>query len=302
MSSWISQHLRALLWALRRLASAPVNTLLSLIAISVALALPAGGWLLLKNGVQIGKSGAATPELSLFLSADADRKAVDAIALRLKRHSALTDFRFVPREDTLTRFQAREGFAEVLSALPGNPFPDAYVARPREDTSADELEKLREEFSRWPKVEQVQLDSAWARRLDALLHLGRIGVGLLAALLALGLVAIIFTTIRLQVLTQRAEIEVSRLLGATDAFIARPFYYLGTLQGLLGGAGACLIVSASALALRAPLHELAGLYAAGAELQALTSADTGVLLAFATALGWAGAALSLGRHLREAST
>ena len=299
MSAWLAQHGRALLWALRRLTVAPLSTLLSLLAISVALALPAGGQLLLRNGLQIAKSGAATPELSLFMSVDADRKAVEAIALRLKHQEALKEFRLVARGETLARFQARPGFAEVISALPGNPFPDAYVAVPRDDLSAAALEKLRAEFSHWPKVEQVQLDSAWARRLDALLHLGRIGVALLALILGLGLVAITFTTIRLQVLTQLSEIEVSRLLGATDAFIGRPFYYFGTLQGLAGGAGAWLIVAAVAMAMRAPLEELAGLYEGGATLQSLTATDVAMLLGFATALGWLGTALSLGRHLRD---
>ena len=299
MSAWLNQHLRSLIWALRRLARSPLNTLLSLLAISIALALPAGGQMLLRNGLQIAKSASATPEISLFLSLDADRKAVDDVALRLKRHGALKDFRFVPRGDTLKRFAARPGFAEVISVLPGNPFPDAYIAVPRGDTSLEALEKLRGEFSRWPKVEQVQLDSAWARRVDALLHLGRIGVGLLAFLLGLGLVAITFTTIRLQVLTQSAEIEVSRLLGATNAFLSRPFYYFGALQGLLGGLGAWLIVSGIGLALRDPLRELAGLYEAGATLQSLTLTDAAILLGFSTALGWLGASLSLGRHLGE---
>ena len=299
MNAWLVQHLRGLVWALRRLALSPLNTLLSLLAISVALALPAGGQLLLRNGMQIAKSASATPELSLFLSLDAERKHVDEIAARLKRHPGLKSFRYVARADTLKRFEARPGFAEVISVLPGNPFPDAFVAVPRDDASAETLEKLREEFKRWPKIEQVQLDSSWARRFDALLHLGRIALGMLALLLGLGLVAITFTTIRLQVLTQRAEIEVSRLLGATDAFISRPFYHFGSLQGLLGGAGAWLIVAGVGFALRGPLDELAGLYDAAAAMQTLGLSDAATLLGLSTALGWLGAALSLGRHLRE---
>ena len=299
MSAWLSQHLRAIHWALRRLAAAPLTTALSLLAISIALALPAGGQLLLRNGLQLAKNASATPEISLFLALDAERKAVDDIGARLKRNPALKEFRLVPREETRKRFEARGGYAEVIAVLPGNPFPDAYVATPREDATAAGLEKLREEFSRWPKVEHVQLDSAWAHRLDALLRLGRIAVLLLAALLGLGLVAITFTTIRLQVLTQRAEIEVSRLLGATDAFISRPFYYFGALQGLLGGLGAWAIVSIAALALRDPIADLLGLYGSTVAVSSVALPETALLLAFSAALGWLGAALSLGRYLRE---
>ncbi len=303
MNAWLAQHAKALGWALRRLAAAPLHTLLSLLAISVALALPASGQMLLGNLLQIAGNAAATPELSLFLAQDADRKTADEIAARLKNHTKVKEFRYVPRGETLKRFQASEGLAEVIAVLPNNPFPDAFVIIPRDsgDDSPAAMEQLRDELGRWPKVEHVQLDSAWVRRLHALLRLGRTGVTLLAVLLGLGLVATTFTTIRLQVLTQRAEIEVSRLLGATDAFICRPFYYFGALQGLAGGIGAWLIVLAVTLALRGPTAELAGLYNAGGVLQPLAATDALILLGFSTALGWLGAALSLVRHLREAT-
>ncbi len=298
MNAWLAQHFRALAWALSRLAAAPVNTLLSLLAVGIALALPAGGQMLLGNALQIARNANAAPQVSLFLSLDADRKAVDDITTRLKNNPQVKELRYIPRSEALKRFQAREGLAELLAALPSNPFPDAFVVTPR-NADPTAMDALRDEFRQWPKVEHVQLDSAWVRRLDALLRLGRTSVVVLAALLGLGLVAITFTTIRLQVVSQRAEIELSRLLGATDAFICRPFYYFGAVQGLFGGAVAWLIVLAVTLALRAPVAELAALYHASAALQPLGVPDSLLLLAFAAGLGWLGAALSLGRHLRE---
>jgi cell division transport system permease protein len=205
----------------------------------------------------------------------------------------------VPREETLARMKAAEGLGEVIDMLPNNPFPDAFVIDPKNDAPAA-MESLAQELKKLPRVEHVQLDSAWARRLDALLRLGRTGVLLLAALLGIGLVAITFTTIRLQVLTQRQEIDVSRLLGATDSYIHRPFYYFGTLQGLLGGAIAWAIVAATALWLRGPIGELAQLYGLDFTLRALAGRDAALLLAFAAGLGWLGASLSLRQHLREA--
>lgn len=300
MNAWLAQHGRALGWALSRLAAAPVNTLLSLLAVGIALALPAGGQMLLGNALQIVKNASAGPQISVFLSLDADRKAVAEIAARLHKKPQIKELRYVSRSEALKRFQARKGLAEVLAALPSNPFPDAFVVIPRDRTPAA-MDELRDEFSRWPKVEHVQLDSAWVHRLDALLRLGHTSVAVLAALLGLGLVAITFTTIRLQVLSQGAEIELSRLLGATDAFIYRPFYYFGAVQGLLGGAVAWLIVLAVTLALRGPVAELAALYHASAALQPLGLPDSLLLLAFAVGLGWLGAALSLGRHLRDPS-
>lgn len=294
----LAQNAKALGWALRRLAVAPFPTLVSLLAISIALALPAGGQMLLGNALRIVGNTAVTPQISLFLFQDADGRTAQAIGARLKSHPMVKELRYVPRGETLKRFQAREGLAEVIAVLPNNPFPDAFVITPHDDSPAA-LEQLRDELGRWPKVEHVQLDSDWVRRLDALLRLGRTGVSLLAVLLGLGLVATTFTTIRLQVLTQRTEIEVSRLLGATDAFICRPFHYFGALQGLLSGFGAWLIVLAVTLALRGPVAELSGLYGVAGSLQPLGAHDSLILLGFSTAMGWLGAALSLLRHLRE---
>jgi cell division transport system permease protein len=301
MNAWFLQHVKALKWALQRLLASPTNTLLSLIAIGIALALPAGGQMLLSNALQFARTsgeGNATPQISLFLALDADKKAADHIAARLKNHTAVKLARFISREETFKRMQSGENLAEVLAALPRNPFPDAFVITPLNDTPAA-MEQLRNELRSWPKVEHVQLDSAWVRRLDAMLRLGRTAVILLTVLLGLGLVAITFTTIRLQILTQRAEIEVSRLLGATDSFVRRPFYYFGAVQGFAGGGVAWLIVLGIATLLGGPVADLAELYNARVLLQSLTANESMVLLALAGGLGWLGAALSLRQHLRH---
>ena len=158
--------------------------------------------------------------------------------------------------------------------------------------------------SRWNsasgrEVEHVQLDSAWVRRLDALLKLGRTAVLVLGALLGAGLIAISFSIIRMQVLTHRTEIEVSLLLGATDGYIRRPFLYYGLLLGLGGGIVAWLLVNAAALWLRAPLGELVRLYDLTLVLQTLDGRDSALLLVVAAGLGWLGAMISMRQHLRQ---
>jgi cell division transport system permease protein len=298
MNAWLVQHRKAFFWALHRLTATPLNTLLSLLAIGIAMALPAGGQMLLGNAMQFARSASATPQVSLFMQIDAERKATDSIAARLAKHPGVKETRFVPREEALKRMQADASLAEVIAALPKNPFPDAFIVTPQDD-GPEALEQLRDELKTWPKVEHVQLDSAWVRRLDALLRFGRSAVTLLAALLGVGLVAITFTTIRLQILTQRAEIEVSRLLGATDGFIRRPFYYFGVMQGLAGGMVAWLIVLGITALLANPVAELSTLYNTSLTLHALPARDSLILLVLAGALGWFGSALSLGRYLRD---
>lgn len=298
MRAWLAQHRDAARLAWRRFATAPLNSLLSLLAIGVVLALPATGQMLLAAAGQLGGGVAPQPQISVFLAADAERSAATEVESRLKRFGGVKHAQFIPREETLARLKSNPGMRDVIDALPGNPFPDAFVVT-TDDDRAEAMERLAAEFRRWPKVEHVQLDSAWVRRLDALLKLGRTLLLLLGGLIGAGLVAISFSLIRMQVLAHRAEIEVSRLLGATDAFVRRPFLYFGTLLGLGGGMVAWSIAAMAAFGLRTPLADVGRLYDFALIVEPLALRDAVILVVFAAALGWLGAATSLRQQLRE---
>jgi cell division transport system permease protein len=297
MNAWLVQQRAALALALRRLAETPTVTLLAAISIGVALSLPAGGYLLLGSLQQFGQGHAATPQISVFMALDADDKASAKVGEQLKSLPAAGRVEFISREATQKRLR-EAGLAQVIDSLPHNPFPDTFVLTPP-DTAPEALENLRAQLEIFPRVDHVQLDSAWAKRLSLLLDLGRTAVLLLAVLLGVGLVALIFNTIRLQVLTKREEIEVSRLLGATDAYIGRPYFYFGALQGVLGGLIACAIVYASAALLQERVAELAELYGMNLSLRQLRIVDILAVLGVASALGWIGAAFAVRRHLNE---
>ncbi|WP_300451133.1 permease-like cell division protein FtsX [Accumulibacter sp.] len=297
MTSWLAQHLAALRDACRRLAAAPLNTLLSLLVVGVALTLPTAGWLALENLRQLTGDTPGVQQVSLFLTLDASKRDVGEIESRLKE-ARLGSWRYVPREEALKRLQASEGMAEIVASLPRNPLPDAFVVTP-DDTRPESLEHLAKVFTAWPKVAHVQLDSAWVKRFDALLRLGKLVVLLLAVLFAGALVTIAFNTIRLQILAQAAEIEVARLIGATDAYIQRPLHYFGMLQGALGGLCAALLVSAGFGLLVAPVTELTQLYGASFTLRSLSPVDVLSLAAIGGALGWLGARVSVQIHLRR---
>jgi len=297
MKNWLRAHREALGVAGRRLAGTPVSTLLGALVIGIALALPAGGEMVLANLSRLAQYNAAAPQLSLFMATEAGRKETGEVEARLRRHAEVREVRFVGREETLKRFKTGPAMGEVIDSLPRNPFPDTFVVIPQSNRP-EAMERLRAEFARYPKVEHAQLDSAWASRLDAFLRLGHLLATFLAGLLGIALVAVTFSTIRLQVLTQGAEIELSRLLGATDAFIRRPFYYFGALQGLSGGVVAWLIVRAGTYLIDTPASDLAALYAIPFRMAPLPWSESAALLAVATLLGWLGAQLSLGRHLR----
>ena len=297
MKGFISQHRAALNGALRRLVAAPLSTILSLLVIGTALALPSAGWVVLDNLSTIAGNASGVQQISLFMTLDADKKDVAEIKSRL-RDAALGEWRFVAKDEALQHLKSSEGMAEIIESLPKNPLPDVFVVEPA-NTEPESLEGLAKTFSAWPKVAHVQLDSAWIKRLNAFLQIGKLSVVMLAGLFAGALVVVTFNTIRLQILAHAAEIEVAKLIGATDAFIRRPFQYFGALQGAFGGLFAALLVSMAGMLLQAPVGELVALYGASFALRGLSLASTAALMSIGAGLGWLGAQLSVAIHLRR---
>ena len=300
MKIWLAQHLHVLRFTLRRLFTTPLASLLNILVIGIALSLPAGVYVVLQNIQSLVDQVAGTPQISIFLSTNTNKDDIAHIGKQLQQHKQIDHIEYVSREQALDQLKHTTGLADVIGGLSQNPLPDAYIIYPKK-TDAQALETLRDELQKWPKLDKVQLDSAWAHKLEAFLKLGRLAVFILAALLSFALVAITFNTIRLQILTQRDEIEVSRLIGATNAFIRRPFLYLGFLQGLLGGAMAWLIIAVSLTLLNNSLAELAQLYASDFTLHLPSIKDNFTLLLFSSYLGWLGAWLSVTQHLLQRS-
>jgi cell division transport system permease protein len=298
MKAWLRQHRQALVGAFAKISAQRAAAALNALVIGIALSLPAGGYAIL-GSLRAATAGASLePQLSVFLRTDARRADAEALGARLKSDARLREVRFVPREQALKELQATEGLAEIVAALNRNPLPDAFVLRPRAADAAI-LDAVATELRALPIVAQVQADAAWARRLGALAGTARLAIALLAALLAFGLVAITFNTIRLQILTQRAEIEISKLIGATDAFIRRPFFYLGAVQGLAGGLVALGILAGSLAALNLGVADLAASYGSDFRLAFLTPGDAVAIVLFSGGLGWLGAYLSVSKYLLE---
>ncbi|MBE0613336.1 MAG: ABC transporter permease [Burkholderiales bacterium] len=251
--------------------------------------------MLLQNLGSVAQQLTGNPQISLFLARDADKADIAALEARLKQMAGVRTLRFISREQALEGLKRSENLSDVVSALQTNPLPDAFVIESA--GGAAELEQLEAQLRALPKIAHVQLDSAWVKRLDSLLELGRMAVLILATLLACGLVAVTFNTIRLQILTQKDEIEVSKLIGATDSFIRRPFFHLGFIQGGLGGLAALAIVYLCMLILNRSILELARLYGSDFRLSFFGLSDCLALLGFAALLGWLGAYMSVSRHL-----
>jgi cell division transport system permease protein len=297
MSAWLSQHMRALGDALGKIARQRAASLLNILVVGIALSLPAGGYLLVGNLQTVATRFSLEPQLSIFLDPAARPTDREGLEKRLLSETRIGAVRFVSRAEALAELKKTEGIAEVVAALNQNPLPDAFVIKLRNINPA-ELDVLAAELGKAPGVGYVQADSGWARRLAALIGIGRAGIALLGALLAIGMVAVTFNTIRLQVLTHREEIELARLLGATDAFIRRPFYYLGALQGLAGGGIGLAILATGLALLNRGVRLLSETYGSSFELAFLAPGDALAVAGLAGLLGWLGAYLSVSIYLR----
>ena len=303
MRIWLTQHGRSLAGTLARFARTPLGSALNVMVIGIAMSLPVSLYVVIDNLKSASHQLTVEPQVSAFMALDASRGEVAQIETRLRQNARVRKFSFVPRDLAMKELRQSSGLDDVVDSLQQNPLPDAFIVTAK-DSSASALEALRDEIRQWPRVAHIQLDAEWARRLDATLRLCQLVVAVLGALLALALIAVTFNTIRLQVLTRRDEIEVIKLIGATDTFIRRPFLYYGALQGCAGGAVAWLIVSGGVYLVNRNLGELSHVYASLFQLRHLAPPDSLCLLVLPASLGWFGAWLSVGRHLSviESST
>jgi cell division transport system permease protein len=302
MKTWFRQHRFALGAALAHVRKAPGSFLFNVLVVAIALALPFAGLTLLDNVRPMSEQLSVDPEISLFVNPEASREQAQALAPQLRAilHGSKAKIAFVPREDALATLKDKSGLSEVLATLGENPLPDSYVMKLEGFSSAADagrVDAIAEQLRALPGVDAVQVDSAWVKKLAALLGLLRLVLLLLAVTLGMVVIAVVFNTIRLQVLTQREEIAVSKLLGATDNFIHRPFYYTGALLGLCAGGVALGAVLLSLTPLNSAIAEFARLYASEFQLAPLDPLGLAGLLAISAGLGLVGAMLSVQRHL-----
>jgi cell division transport system permease protein len=300
MTSWFRQHGFALGAALVHLRKAPGSFLFNILVVALALALPFAGVTLLDNVRPLSEQMSVDPEISLFMKQDVSREQSAALATPLRELMKDAKIIFVPREKALDNLKGKSGLSDVIATLGENPLPDSYIVKLdafRSAAAGLDVDLLAEQMRALPGVDTVQIDSAWVKRLAALIGVLKLALLLLAATLGTVVVAVVFNTIRLQVLTQREEILVSKLIGATDTFIHRPFYYTGALLGLCAGGVALGAVALALQPLNQAIAEFARLYASEFQLAPLEPLPMAGLLAVSATLGLIGAVLSVQRHL-----
>jgi cell division transport system permease protein len=297
ISRWLRLHWQNLGGAFGRLGNSPVGAALNILVIAIALALPAALQLLLVNASSMAPAFEDAADLTVYLNAgvaeDDGRQLADEIGAR----TDVAATRFISNTQGLEELKSRAGFEGALEALTDNPIPHVIKVRPASER-IDEIDALAADLAALGQAELVQLDRLWVGRLQAILALGRRAVGIVTGLLAAAVILVIGNTIRLEINNRRTEIEVMKLVGATDGFIRRPFLYSGLVLGAIGAIAAAALISTGLWLLVGPVAELATLYASDFTLSGLAPGGFGVLVGAGALLGWAGAWIAAARHLR----
>ncbi len=300
LAAYSQQHLDSLVASLLKLYFAPLASGLTITTIGVALALPTSLFLLLNNAERLVGGWERTPQISVFLEPELPPRDQADLAQRVRQWPQVGQVETISKQQALAEFRAYSGLGDALDALSTNPLPPVLVVTPRPGASEAELRQLTRRLERLPASARVSLDMEWLRRLQALTDLLRRSVWLIAVLLALTAILVVGNTIRLDVENRRAEITVGKLIGATDAFIRRPFLYSGAWYGLLGGLLAGIIVTFGASALQAPIEALNRAYGIQFQLQGPGLPGVLTVLAVGFGLGLSGAWLAVGYALRQA--
>ncbi len=295
-----TRHAQALLGSLGRLSRSPFATILTITVIGIALALPVGLALLVHNARLATGDFRNAIDLTVHFKLDTSLDRVEQLARTLRSRDDIDTVTVTSAEKSLQEFKQNSGFGAALAVLEDNPLPHHLVVRPKASAATPtQVEALRRYFAAWPEVEIVQLDSDWVRRFNAILDVLRRILWIAVSVLGLGVLAVVGNTIRLEILNRRPELEVTKLVGGSNSFVRRPFLYTGVFYGLGGALLAALIVWGGVHYLDQAVAALAAQYGSRFDIAGLGWREFGWLAAVGTALGWLGAWISTGRHLRQ---
>jgi cell division transport system permease protein len=297
--AWLARHAQTFVGSLGRVVHHPLAAAMTMAVIGVALALPLLLNVLLQNSRTATANWNQVFDISVYLDKKPGGSRAQALVKQLRSRADVASVRVITAEEALTQFRSTSGFGTALDALRDNPLPDTVVVTPSLAASNPRgTETLKNAIAAMPDVQTVQVDTEWVERLTAMLAVLRRITWLTGGLLGLGVVLVVGNTIRLDILNRRAEIEVMKLVGATDGFARRPFLYSGVWYGLGGGLLAVLLVAGSVAALAGPVARLAGLYGSALQLTGLGFGRGLAVLGVSIGLGWLGSWLAATRHIR----
>ena len=299
LSVWLTRHASTSLGSLGRLVRHPFSSLMIMLVIAVTLALPAAVNLIVKNARDVSGSWDNALDFSVFLKQELSESEGEGLGRLIEQRADVESVVFISANDALVDFKEQSGFGAALDQLPDNPLPHTLVVRPSAGNTSASMVLLQEELQNLPETEHVQVDTEWVQRFHAILDIVRQAIAIGATLLGIAIVVIIGNTIRLDIENRREEIEVTKLIGASNAFVRRPFLWTGFWYGLFGGLMALGLVYYGLYLLQGPVARLASLYQSNIAIASMSLAEGGAIIGIGIFLGLFGSWFTTARHMRR---
>ena len=297
--TWFVLHASTCIAALGRLVRQPFASLMTILVIAVTLALPASMHLVVKNAQSISRNWGNALDFSVYLTSEVSLADADRLADIIEQRADVESVTLISADDALREFQQESGFGAALDHLPTNPLPHTLVVRPGSANTEQSIILLNEELGHLPEADFVQADTDWIQRFHAILDILQRAITMGSGLLGIAIVVVIGNTIRLDIQNRREEIEVTKLIGASNAFVRRPFLYTGIWYGLGGGLLALGLVAYGLLLLEQPVARLAGLYNSSYQMLSLDLLESLSIVGVGVSLGLIGSWVAAARHMRR---
>jgi len=299
MAAYFLHHMQSLVFSLGKIYAAPTTTIMTVAVIGITLSLPGGFYLFLKNIDAMSGDFRSSTQITLYLDIDITEKKARAVQNEVANTPDVGDTHFISKQESLEAFRLTSGFGKSIDTLANNPLPHSIIVEPLSSADTFAVKNLLNSLQALPGVEIAKLDTEWLERLYTILEIAKRSVAIITLLFAFAVLLIIGNTIRLDIQNRYQEIIVTKLIGATNAFIRRPFLYGGLWYGLLGGIISWLIVEIGYMAVAGPLNRLNLLYQADLVLITFTFQDFIILISSSTLLGLTGSWIAVARHLNQ---
>jgi len=294
----LMQNVQQAIVSLKDIWRTPVAAFLTMLVLGVSLALPTSLYIVLKNAEAASQNWSTPAEINLFLKKEMSETRYQNLIKRLNNYKEIERVDYISKTEGMANFSRTSGFNAALKFLDRNPLPAVIVVTPKPYyRTAIAARELLVKLEREAEVQQGKLDITWLLRLEGIIELFSDAVWLLSGLLVIAVLLITGNTIRLNILSQRAEIEVMKLVGATNNFIKRPFLYTGFWYGIIGGLLACVVSSVMVLWIEGAVLNLTQLYHADFAIEGLMISEIMVLLVAAIAMGLSSAAMSVNYYV-----
>lgn len=286
LQAYRDHHAHALFSSLGRLVATPFTTIMTIAVLSISIALASGFYIMVTNAQQLTANLESSNQISLFLKDEVANEVATDLAESIRHNPSVQEVKLITKEQALAEFKTYSGFGSAVNVLEKNPLPIVIQVLPK-NTLKDkqELESLFKSFEKSDEVDYAQVDMQWVERLQSIVEVARCGTALFSFMIGIGVLFIIGNTIRLELHNRKDEVMIAKLVGATNAFISRPFLYTGFWIGFISGVSAWFIDAILMLILRQPVEKLSGLYEGDLHLIFLSFTETLALLLISSLLG-----------------